>query len=746
MPILDYQGSNADVDEFDTRNQEFVDANQIPYLSRNNITSHGDAVDTSHTTPDESHAEKATTIDDNREDVNNGLPSQDVSQNGTGELAQGSSVNPSANENETFFEDKDIHSDALGEDMSQEDLDREREALTHLRRLSMQGTDDPDLHTDWSVMMSPPESESDASTLFWVPADLHPEVNPNGWKDFLDLQVKNLKHPKQMDTTASPLQHIRSLHRRRSLLSRQVKADDAAQSYQDGSPIIEKKNIERGRSLRLQDLEHLESLARDPKKMGSLVDSMRTEPPEDSPILVSPNQFLQRSSRTTIRRSGASIRTINRGKASTLLGNRSHFSINKDGQTRSLSVLRPSSPLTHRHEQNIEAPSAWSSSTSLQDKSQNEQNNNDTENTRLGTESDVIAQISDKQSKSQENPNDSDSNTETKNGFTDRFVSLPEQSSDTIKPSENEAPFQSESIKDNQEKPSDSASSSLQPSPVSKPDASVMQSIATPTKDNFEEVKDEAIKSSELAANDKGDPIPKLPSKPPTSAEVKKSKKSWGRLFTSNDPEKDLKKDKLKKKGDEHFASQSTPSKDSIFGSLFSSKKKSTETSTEKPVATNVQSISHHPPIPKEEGFNDQRALSKASSNAVSYVPNADKPKALIPDKDYYWSRFPICTERAIYRLSHIKLSNAQRPLMQQVLLSNFMYSYLDLISRISATRDRLKNTPRPGGPRRSEFSAENVKNELENLSYHFGDQRRRSMNRRKPSIQQVSKKGLKSG
>ena len=42
--------------------------------------------------------------------------------------------------------------------------------------------------------------------------------------------------------------------------------------------------------------------------------------------------------------------------------------------------------------------------------------------------------------------------------------------------------------------------------------------------------------------------------------------------------------------------------------------------------------------------------------------------------------RLPITAERAIYRLSHIKLGNPKRPLREQVLLSNFMYAYLNLV------------------------------------------------------------------
>ena len=52
-------------------------------------------------------------------------------------------------------------------------------------------------------------------------------------------------------------------------------------------------------------------------------------------------------------------------------------------------------------------------------------------------------------------------------------------------------------------------------------------------------------------------------------------------------------------------------------------------------------------------------------------------PRFLKPDIDYNWTRFSILEERAIYRMAHIKLANPRRALYSQVLLSNFMYSYL---------------------------------------------------------------------
>lgn len=47
---------------------------------------------------------------------------------------------------------------------------------------------------------------------------------------------------------------------------------------------------------------------------------------------------------------------------------------------------------------------------------------------------------------------------------------------------------------------------------------------------------------------------------------------------------------------------------------------------------------------------------------------------------NYY--RYPIHVERAVYRLSHIKLANPRRPLYEQVLISNLMFWYLSIINR----------------------------------------------------------------
>ncbi|KAG8630660.1 hypothetical protein KVT40_002279 [Elsinoe batatas] len=70
-------------------------------------------------------------------------------------------------------------------------------------------------------------------------------------------------------------------------------------------------------------------------------------------------------------------------------------------------------------------------------------------------------------------------------------------------------------------------------------------------------------------------------------------------------------------------------------------------------------------------------AADEKKRNSQRSLSPEPPPRVLKPDIDYNWTRFSILEERAIYRMAHIKLANPKRALYSQVLLSNFMYSYL---------------------------------------------------------------------
>ena len=81
----------------------------------------------------------------------------------------------------------------------------------------------------------------------------------------------------------------------------------------------------------------------------------------------------------------------------------------------------------------------------------------------------------------------------------------------------------------------------------------------------------------------------------------------------------------------------------------------------------------------KKKGGQDAASKKHFPRNLSPEPP----PRILKPDIDYNWTRFSILEERAIYRMAHIKLANPRRALHSQVLLSNFMYSYLAKVQQM---------------------------------------------------------------
>ncbi|KAG9122622.1 hypothetical protein FRC07_000933 [Ceratobasidium sp. 392] len=71
------------------------------------------------------------------------------------------------------------------------------------------------------------------------------------------------------------------------------------------------------------------------------------------------------------------------------------------------------------------------------------------------------------------------------------------------------------------------------------------------------------------------------------------------------------------------------------------------------------------------------------ASKSKSPAPQTQSPGPPVqPSANGTYARYPIHVERAVYRLSHIKLANPRRPLYEQVLISNLMFWYLGVINR----------------------------------------------------------------
>lgn len=119
--------------------------------------------------------------------------------------------------------------------------------------------------------------------------------------------------------------------------------------------------------------------------------------------------------------------------------------------------------------------------------------------------------------------------------------------------------------------------------------------------------------------------------------------------------------DKTSKKNKEKTEREKEKEKDpGFFGSLFGSKKKQEE----------PQSVSSN-----AAGRETAAALLGASKSSKNYAPPPSPQLGM-------YARYPIHVERAIYRLSHIKLANPRRPLYEQVLISNLMFWYLGVINK----------------------------------------------------------------
>lgn len=142
-------------------------------------------------------------------------------------------------------------------------------------------------------------------------------------------------------------------------------------------------------------------------------------------------------------------------------------------------------------------------------------------------------------------------------------------------------------------------------------------------------------------------------------AKEEEKKKRGGFFSSKKDKDKDSKPKKEGKKEKEGF-----------LGSLFGSKKKVEE------------------PAPLKFS-----AAGPAAAAALLGTSKSAKSLGLIPMTGHSptspgfspYARYPIHVERAIYRLSHIKLANPRRPLYEQVLISNLMFWYLGIINKPQA-------------------------------------------------------------
>ncbi|KAI0825509.1 hypothetical protein BC629DRAFT_1275545 [Irpex lacteus] len=563
---------------------------------------------------------------------------------------------------------------------SEFEIQREVETLRDIRRRSSaQGSIiDPDLpavssdssssSTYWEDSSSSSHShESDNSTvsgddplnLFWVPARLHPEIAPAEFRQFLKEHARSPGDGAALGRSSS--MGSTGLGRKKSMLSRQYNPEDKdAVEEEKVVPIRRNRSSiygNQGPQLTINDLQKLEQLAEeasessDPSKLRSIlrrsmslniapsvIDQMDNIPEQgdeaDAPIIVPrPGQILRRAARTKIRKPGTGegphrftytrSRRGSAGRAGTLPPERTSddFSSSDHGDE---------TPRRKRADSDVPElpfntrPESYSEESSIYDAYAREDSDESESHAPLLVASPETPEF---QSVSPPPPQ------------------LPEPSPPVL----------------HQPKPQRILSPPL-------PDAEVLQAPSPSPEPS---------------------PIPPVPPLPPSVEHQQPQRPPLSHQSTSyqapasptpshsghhHNKEKDKKGlfgkwggDKGSKKAHtSHREKEKEKEKDSgFFGSLFGGGKKKQDEAAAPPIGGLGNA-----------GRETAAALLGSSKSAKSYVPSPS------PQPIQGYARYPIHVERAIYRLSHIKLANPRRPLYEQVLISNLMFWYLGVINK----------------------------------------------------------------
>lgn len=202
-------------------------------------------------------------------------------------------------------------------------------------------------------------------------------------------------------------------------------------------------------------------------------------------------------------------------------------------------------------------------------------------------------------------------------------------------------------------------------------------------------------------------------SKSSSSPSQPEKRSSWSFKFLSEDKSKKKQQQQQKQQKQQLLASDSLQRVSSVssVSSTISTVSNVSSTGSSKSKLKDTNEIFSNPA--KKLGLSNlfQRTNSKAqkantNGSSVMVKKSAKSNEIKVANDDF--SRFPVHVERAIYRLSHYKLSNPRRPLHHQVLISNLMFWYLSIINgqkiRQQASPHQSENAAPPESPPPSSF------------------------------------------
>lgn len=587
--------------------------------------------------------------------------------------------------------------------------------------------------------VAPPSDgdEDDPSKLFWVPARLHPELAPKEFRTFIEDRVDRIRRRSGDENSLAPDNLSRSgsaassLRRKKSMLSHSI---DTRGNYQDGAERLERK---RSKGMQVEgqttvaNLQDLEELVNDPTQLmrrmsletqrRSLDSGAEVPPNEDMPILPPAMGTLKRSTRTTYRRG-----SLKKGERVPFSKRAAHRHPDQEGDghgsqssttvhtedrepTPGLSRVRtePIPPPKDsqigqsrpRHDRTNQYGQSQSSESLSNEEASRSSISSRNEPERYEYEEHTVPQPPASQPPKQfqsriasqgrttaqlpgyDNKNPLPQIVETladgsKVPASNVVQSIPERKSSHEVPRQFQrggAHMRPASGRSNASSTKlDDLSSNPSPLPGSGSMGTATLTMIPTFDEKKAEKKDGSRKSSWkwiLGSDDKtkddgsGGAESTKSSKSNKLSKASADKARLDVLQNSIDgtvpargresivlSREDIKlDDERKKDGKKGESSKSHREKDSgLLSAIFGNKKKTSDGDVKE---KKKKGDRHHSPEPPS--------------------------RVLKPDIDYNWTRFSILEERAIYRMAHIKLANPRRALYSQVLLSNFMYSYL---------------------------------------------------------------------
>lgn len=619
-------------------------------------------------------------------------------------------------------------------------VQQELSNLQALRRMSMDAStaSDPDLPGfNLSTFTAPTggDDDNDARRLFWVPARLHPELAPEGWKAFVEAKVKEIRSPGGQSNSLLSVGGGQgpALRRKKSMLSKQIDntGGKAAEWYEDGAERLERRRSQNG--VPMLKVSDLENLVNDPSSLLrklSVSPAAKVNVDEDLPILPPLGHTLRRSTRTTYRKE--------RGGGFGGLGSVRRRLPRAGGETDTDDYSPGNSPGSPKFDHTLKRvqtdpfPSV-NAVNRIRSRPQDfstaearEANESQESNVRIkpGVTSPPPTATSPMAPSAPEalSPSASFEDMLANSASVPPMSSAPSVKSSSSKPnrrSTSPTSRPSHSRKESQDKvalvprivempPTDQAQQvkhSERTSSHRPPQTSPSKSSKRPLvrQGGSENLAGEAGSRPSSAGKESLAPAPSEGKRAGRSDSVSSStrKSSWGWFVGDKEREKEkeskekasekdggsvkVKKSKVSKaeKGADKDHARLDVIQKSIDGKELQPEKGDGGRDKDKAEAARKSNTQETASSKKEKEsglfssfFGGSRKKSGTESQKTKSTRNAS-PEQTHVQQNFYYARFPIHIERAIYRLSHLKLANPRRPLFQQVLLSNFMYSYL---------------------------------------------------------------------